>query len=477
MKIPAFFLMLFCLSTSYLAKAQIVTVSEELTIRNDIAYEIVGKMKERTLLFRVKENEYEVQAFDEKLRLSWSKELEFEKKKVDIVEVVPSPNNDEFYVIYQYRQKGHPILKIHTYDPAANLRDSITVKDFGVKLNSPNIEVIESESHRKLLLYHIEDQKDIQAFAIDLDEMEVMWEYSFQPDDWYVYRDFREVLISNAGEMFFISEKDNRSLKKAEHRFEMYFYNLRTNKLDLINIPFDDHLTYDVNFTFDNLNKQLIAAGLYSEDNRGRANGYYFLRFDPYNADARVFNFHEFDPKLVATIMEKKESKIKGLTEAKVQDIVMRRDGGILLVGERNKHYERRMVSNRTYANGAARNIVDYYYDDIFVISIHPSGESHWEKILHKRQYSQDDDAIYSSYFLLKTPSSLRFLFNDEIRQENTVSEYIIKGDGLTDRNSIFSTGAQEIRLRFRDALQVASNELLIPSQRRHKLKLVNVTY
>jgi len=478
-----FYLLLAVMMLSHLANlttslvAQVVTVSEELTIRNDIAYEIVGKLKERTLLFRVKENEYEVQAFDEKLRLSWSKEIEFEKKKVDIIEIVPSPNNEEFYVIYQYRKKGHPILKLHTYDPAANLRDSITIKDFGSKLTSPNIKLIESEDKRKLLLYQIEDQKKVTAFGIDLDLMEVMWEQEFEPEDWYIYRDFIDIIISNDGEMFFISERDNRSMKKEEHRFEVHFFNQQSRKLDILSIPFPEQLTYDVKFTYDNLNQRLIAAGLYSEDHRGRTNGYYFLSFSPYSADDRVLEFHEFSQKLMATVMEKKEGKMKGISEAKVQEIVLRRDGGILMIGERSKHYERRMMSSRTYTNGATRNIVDYYYDDIFVMSIHPNGTTHWENILHKRQYSQDDDAIYSSFFLLKTPSSLRFLFNDEIRLENTVSEYILGGDGLSDRNSIFNTATQEVRLRFRDALQIAPNELLIPSQRRHKLKLVSVTY
>ena len=464
-------LVFLCVETT----AQTVMISDEITIRNDVAYDIIGKMKGRTLLFRARENEYEIQAFDDKLRMSWEKELEFEKKKVEIVDVVSSP--EDFHIVYQYRKKGHPILKIHKYDAAANLKDSITVKDFGSKLNSPNLELVESEDRRKIILYYVEDQRKVEAFSIDLNKMEVLWEQKFTPDDWYAYRDFIKIEVSDAGEMFFILEKDNRGLKKDKHRFEVFYAAQGMDKVDVITIPFEEYLTYDVNFTYDNLNNKLVAAGFYSEDNRGRAVGYYFLSFSPNAPDNRVFEFTEFDKKMISTIMEKKENKIKGITEAQVQEIVLRRDGGILLVGERTKEFERRMASTRSYANGGLRNIVDYYFDDIFIISIHPNGETHWEKVLHKRQYSQDDDAMYSSYFLLKTPGSLRFLFNDEIRQENTVSEYIVKGDGLADRNSIFSTDAQDIRLRFRDGLQVAPNEIIIPSQRRHKLKLVSVVY
>ena len=96
---------------------------------------------------------------------------------------------------------------------------------------------------------------------------------------------------------------------------------------------------------------------------------------------------------------------------------------------------------------------------------------------MHKKQYSQDDDAAFSSYFLLKTPSALRVIFNDEAKYETTVSEYVLTGSGEADRNAVMSTESQKLRLRFRDAVQVAANELIVMSESRSKLKLVRVTY
>ena len=84
---------------------------------------------------------------------------------------------------------------------------------------------------------------------------------------------------------------------------------------------------------------------------------------------------------------------------------------------------------------------------------------------------------MYSSYFLFKTPSSLRFLFNDEVKYENTVSEYVLKGNGQAERNSLLSTENLKLRLRFRDAIQVDANELIIPSERRNRLRLVRLNY
>ena len=111
------------------------------------------------------------------------------------------------------------------------------------------------------------------------------------------------------------------------------------------------------------------------------------------------------------------------------------------------------------------------------MFALHPDGSEHWNAVLHKKQYSQDDDAMYSSYFLFKTPEMLRLLFNDEIRLENMVSEFVIRGNGYHRRQSVFSTDYQRLRLRLKDAVQVSYNECIVPSERNSRLSLVKITF
>ena len=77
----------------------------------------------------------------------------------------------------------------------------------------------------------------------------------------------------------------------------------------------------------------------------------------------------------------------------------------------------------------------------------------------------------------MKTPSRLRLLYNDEIKKSNTVSEYIMDPTGKIARNSLLSTEDQEMKLRFRDALQISNRELLVPSETNYDLILVKITY
>ena len=185
-------------------------------------------------------------------------------------------------------------------------------------------------------------------------------------------------------------------------------------------------------------------------------------------------------------LVDKKTKVTKGLFDVGIQDIVLRQDGGAVIICEQLKDFERATGSTssslnttRAYYSGRenGRYAVDHYYEDLFLFSIHPDGKHHWQEILHKKQFSQDDDAAFSSFFLAKTPQKLRLIYNDEIRNENTVSEYLIEGNGTFDRNSILNTASQDLRLRFRESKQVAANEIIVPSERKSRLKLVRMQF
>ena len=464
-----------CLPLGFVA--QTVTVSEDLSIRNDKFYTLVGKMKNRLLVFRDKATEFEVQAFDERLRRSWSKTIELDKKRPEILEVIPG--QDYFSIIYRFKHKGRVKTKIHRYDPAANLMDSTTIYDYGPRFTSPNPEVILSEDKSKVVIYHFERQMDMEAYALDIEQQAVLWTSKFSLPDMTFIRNLHRPVIDNQGNMYLVTEKNNKKSSREDHHFAVFMCTTTSPDVHQINIPVSDLLTYDVRFTYDNLHKNLVAAGLYSDKNKGRANGFFYINIDPTNPDDSLLKTEPFDDNFVSSLMGKDKDGDKGITDIDIQDVVLRRDGGMLIIAERNRQYERRMSSvGRGYiGRDGSRYIVDYYYEDICLISVHPDGKTHWKTILHKRQYSQDDEAVFSSFFLAKTPSSLRFLFNDEIKDENTVSEYVVNGLGDFDRNSVMSTDDQKIRLRFRDAMQVASNELIVPSERRNKLRLVRVQY
>ena len=123
------------------------------------------------------------------------------------------------------------------------------------------------------------------------------------------------------------------------------------------------------------------------------------------------------------------------------------------------------------------RGFIDYYHEDLILFATYADGKEHWKKILFKKQFSQDDDGIYSSYFLFKTPSRLRLIYNDEIKNANTVSEYVLDPTGDAERKSVLSTEYQNLKLRFRDAIQTGPQSIIVPSEKSWKINLVKIDF
>ena len=88
---------------------QEVTISNELNIRTDYAYELVGSIDDKILLFRDRGFEFELEAFVQDLQKISSKQLRFDQRKIRIVGIVPQDTC--FQINYTYQKDGYQILK------------------------------------------------------------------------------------------------------------------------------------------------------------------------------------------------------------------------------------------------------------------------------------------------------------------------------------------------------------------------------
>jgi hypothetical protein len=464
------FFLLCGLKTS--AFAQAITISEELPLRYDYAYTILGWVDKDLLLFRDRGHQFFIQAFDEELHLKWEREIYLGERKADIIGVVAHENR--FHILYGMRDKGDYTLYHRSYDHDISLIDTAVLGVIPNVFISPSIQMKESEDESKVMLYQV-DNSGLRLFSYDLMAHKVLWTNEIKLSGTNLQRDYTSMVISNAGDFFLPLEAD-KFLQRAQN-LELFYSVPGTGDIMQETINLGDVQLYDFYPVYDNTNHNLVITGLYSDRNTSRALGFYFVRYQP----LLPYTVHllPFDESLLAEVHGREVSTSRGLSDFNVQQVALTRDGGAVLIAEMNKEFSRRSSLPVRRDNGAfARGgWVDYYYEDLILFAVHPDGTEHWKEVLRKRQYSQDDDAIYSSFFLLKTPSRLRFLFNDEIKQENTVGGYEVTGNGNVERKTVFNTDYQRLKLRFKDGVQVSNTECIVPSERNNRLNLVRIQY
>ena len=471
----------FCLlGFSSLGIGQSVTVSKEMTIRNDVAYDVIGVVEDNIVLFRDKGTERVVEIFDESMKHLFDREIPLEKKNADIYAIVPQDTC--FTIIYGYQDRRAYYMRARKYDQFGMMIDSVTFLDGVEEFKLDNFKYKISEDRSKTLLFTTRKSDLLYMYLIDNNDMSLKWIKETKLIGVNVRKDFRGALVSNVGEVNMLYEVDNSKYERKNHHLILLGFDEKEEFYEN-KFVFDNKITIDLELGFDNINRRIVLAGLVSEDSEFDATGYFHITK---NIDAleeiTLIEDQDFDIKFLEELYGKKLSKKKKLNDFVTRDIVLRGDGGFLLFTEMNKEYYRRSAFNGGTRggggfNGGGRGWVDIYNEDIVVFAVRPDGTEHWKKILYKKQFSQDDSGVFSSYFLFKTPSRLRIIYNDEIKRNNTVSEYVMDPLGNFERNSLLSTEYQNLKLRFKDAVQISSNVLLVPSERNFKLSLVKIEY
>ena len=335
----------------------------------------------------------------------------------------------------------------------------------------------ESEDRTKIMIYFFTKNSAINAVCYDLKTSSLVWNKEIHTEG-RLREDFSEAIVSNSGVGYFISDRSPTNHRKQRLNLEIIRYSQGLQDPLSFNVEITEIYTQEIKIAYDNENGFIVASGLYTDKANSRQNGLFVLRINTLNPEKRIYQKFPFDPKLENEIIAELKDKQEGILDLKPVEIILREDGGIMLISEIQKVHQRYGgLASAASRNAGNRSWTDYYNEDIVMHSFFPDGSQHWNLVLHKKQYSQDDDAAYSSFFTFKNRSAIRLFFNDEISNSNTVSEYIIAGNGQSHRKSVMSTEYQKLRLRFSSAMQLDGRSFLVPSDSGNKINLVKIAY
>ena len=472
----------FILSLSFITLslfAQEVLVSSDISIRNNLSYDIIGEVDDKIILFRDAGNEYFMETFDDEMGMILSTSIVFEEPKVNIYNILGLDSS--FQIQYGYADKDSIRIMSRRYNSKAVLVDSVSLFTVEKRLFK-QYKFVHSEDRSKTLLFNKGRKNDLELHWIDNRANQRWFSGVYEIINVDLLEDFRFMELTNDGRAITYFDTNNFQFNKDKHKGHVFVFTPQAKEYDYFPLNYESTVATDLKMEFNNANNHLVIAGLYSTVSNSAAEGYFvFNKNINQLQENNTFTYTNFPREFIGEIIGVKKRKIDLLNDFIVKELVLRADGGLLLFFESYKEFARRS-NYRSYTRRDAtlygdRGWVDYYNEDIIMVATHPKGEEHWKKVLHKKQFSQDDEAIFSSFYIFKTPSRLRLVYNDDITKNSTISEYLVDPIGDYERRSLLNTEYENLKLRFNDSIQLSSNSLIVPSQQSYTLNLVRITY
>ena len=458
-------------------------ISRDIGIRNEFSYEILPNFGGRNLLFRDRGRQFFIDIFDENLEFIRTDEITFDVRRVAVNKVMIK--DSLLYMFHSFYKKDSTFLAVRYYNQGLELMKSDTLisyksEEFDIGFRD-NVSFDES----KLALFQIVKSL-VLTIVIDIDgyNSRVMSSLKSNFLDKGSRESFRGLRVTNRGNYFLLFESGDE-WDRPKNNFLSLFFNDGGNEYleSTINLP--KIITSGMRVNYDDQNRRIGIAGMYGTKRAEDIEGIFTFNKVVNEIEPREeVTLIPLDNKLSEELYGKNKSKKSIIRDHKIRLLRHRSDGGLLLVSEMQKEFVRRgggsigplgPVSSNNFGQTSIRNLVDHYNEDMVVFSINPDGNIDWRKVLFKKQFSQDDEAAFSSFFFFNTDKRIRLIFNDEIKANNTVSEYVLDPSGKYERNAVINTDYKDLKLRFKDAVQVSANEFIVPSERNYKLALVKL--
>ncbi|MCC6815540.1 MAG: hypothetical protein IT267_03910 [Saprospiraceae bacterium] len=449
---------------------QQLLVSQELDLRSDFAYYVVP-VKDEIIVVRDKALKVILQKLDSNNNWSIEREIILEGKKWNILDVFKHEEN--IGIVYTARMERSIRCYYSLYDVNGVWKFHRCLSDS-----------IDISSNENLSFQFSEDKNFISVgFRDHINRPFILLYQRIQDSIYYCQQarsvfDFNhaqadEAILSNKGELYLKAIERNNIKSRIKYAPRIIGINSMGQKVIDKYIRTEWEL-FTSKMCIRNSKNEVYFIGLCQEPGRSNLIGYSIQNMN--KSEDPIFI--EFDEGKIKEWTGKKNNSIYSNNNLQLRNIKFLEDGSIIVFIESVKQYLRRPYfgnSTDAVSSYSGSRWIDYYFDDILVACFKTDGNKMWETILHKKQFSQDDDGINSSFFVMSNRSFLRILFNDEIRNESTVSEYILLADGSINRKSILNTSFKKLNLRIRDAIQLNAKTLIIPSENNGKLSLLQL--
>jgi hypothetical protein len=476
----------FCISFS--ANAQTVTVSQiDRGDSRDMNFEIIGKLMGNTLVYKNIRSNHKISIFDGEMNTLEIVKLDFIPERTFNVDFVAY--TDHFFIIYQY-QKGSILhcMAIKMDAKAKKMNEPIELDTTRIPIATDNkiYTTIYSEDRSKIGIFKIQTryQKfNMQTLVFD-NSMKLIGKNRFFTDYSERKDSYDNFLLGNDGTFIFSYARQSGNNDNS-NALSLIIKEPLTDTFAYHEIDLSEKYIDEVKLKIDNRNSRYLINSFYYAKSRSSIEGLFTCIWDKFAVKKYASQFTQFSDSFRAEV--KNGGLLRyALNDFFIRNIVVKADGGFILTAEEftsntsgnnlNRYdylYNPYTLSSGGYyynpyssyyrplSSYANRQTTRYYYDNIMVLSISKAGQVQWSKVLHKSQFS-DDEENFLSFSILTYGSEIHFLFNED-RKYQVVSDQSISADGSVKRYPTLKSPQRGYEFMPALSKQTGANQIIIP--------------
>ncbi|CAN5727267.1 hypothetical protein BH11BAC4_BH11BAC4_09940 [soil metagenome] len=508
MKQFGIFLFLLALMVPGKLAAQQITYSEFNGEDNrDMNFEILGKMNDTYIIYKNIRWKHVLAFYDKDMKIQKSVRLTFVPDKTFNIDFITYA--DHFYMVYQYQRNNviHCMgVKMGADGKKLSEPVQMDTTKLGILAENKIYNTVYSQDKQKIMVYKMQQKNQqftVVAKLFDnnltmIDSTRMVSPYDEKSDA------YSDLYVTNEGNFMFAKIVLTNYRKKISG-LDIITRKPGTNEYITKPISFENKYFDEIKIKVDNLNNHYIINSLYYDKQGGNVAGLFTAVLNINDIEVKKFAFNPFPNEMRSRISDGLyKSAFDNLV---IQQAIVKKDGGFVLMAEDNYSQERSGPSNSSWDrynylynspystntdyyysnpsyNGFYRPLnsfngaqnTRYYYDNILVLSLDSSMAIQWSNILPKKQ-TDDDSDNYLSYALMNVGSEIHFIYVEEDRNKQIISNQSVFPDGQIKRYPTLKSREAGFEFMPRKAKQVGFRELIIPCVYRANIAFAKVDF
>lgn len=446
-------------------------MSQELELIKGTYFKVFGKWKGDYKMARIADNYVELLSFRDDLTIRWGRMLSLVQKEPIVHEVIGA--DERIFVLYSIEQEDSLQLVLARYEHNGNPRSSMIVKNIPKELGRPAYEPILSENNEWLSLSYLGIDGLYEVVVISLKNMlkirEDVYDFaSFELEGKYPYQ-----YVTDYGTVFigvdFFEVRDN-----TPNQFMTFLQVFPDDRdTEIKELSFKNYIVENPLFHFDNEDSLLYLMGILRDFRIPAGMGIYMKAIPiDFETDSEATAIM-LDKSIVDVYNKKLRNPLPGIPGLRMADIHREDDGQFTIMTE--VRFDIFTSAGTSSMRGG--NDMEHYYDEVVIMRLDKNGDVIYQQLLEKEQYSINDGAVKSSFFTMKKGNDYHLIFNDQVRNRANVKEFIIRPDGTTSEETLFSTRRMRRDIYISSAVKISEEEFVVPGKRRRSANLIRYRF